>query len=87
MSQAENERLKKEVEDLKQQLIDVETMNGRKQFMPQPKKETCNSAPSKPVVTPVAAPPVAPASSAKAEKKKVFLETVDSIHKKKILVS
>ena len=44
--------------------------------MPQPKKETCNSAPQKPAVTPVAAPPAAPASSAKAEKKKVHLKII-----------
>lgn len=73
---AENERLKREVEDLKQQLIDVETANGRKQFIAQPKKdtvtkETVNSASSKSSITTVAAQSAAPpVSSAKAEKKK-----------------
>jgi len=69
---AENERLKKEVEDLKQQLIDVETANGRKQFIAQPKKESVKPVQQKtniaPVITPLTAPTTAP--STKAEKKK-----------------
>jgi len=71
---AENDKLKKQVEELKRQLTDVEAMNGRKQIFSPSAAESGSLLESKATkVQPVAPPPVAPkttAPDAKENKKK-----------------
>jgi hypothetical protein len=73
--QAENDKLKKQVEELKRQLTDVEAMNGRKQIFSPSAVESGSVLESKATkVQPVAPPPLAPkttAPDAKENKKKV----------------
>lgn len=68
---AENEKLKRQVEDLKEQLVDLETVNGRKQVGSQPASKTSNPAPVEPVkAQPITPAPVAPVAVPKENKKK-----------------
>ena len=74
--QVENEKLKKQVEELKQQLIHAETMNGRKQVASLPTNKTDVIAQPEPIKAQTIVPaPVTPkATDSKQNKKKVYYQ-------------